>query len=179
MRYPLTDTIPAQRSGHSTAMMSAVRAPQSKPPTIALSIFSASSSAIASAGDDRRLTVTKRVGGQEARRSVAAQVRHDHPVAGRCQQRRHVDVAVNVVRPAVQKEDRRTARRARLRVPHAQEARIDLFQWTGTRHSGGSVRAADPSLCGTAQRQEPLRSCGGSGGVDRRSSRPSHSPIGM
>src|SRR5262245_37417530 len=37
---------------------------------------------------------------------------------------------MNVVRPAVQKENRTTVYRARLRVPHAQQARIDLFQWT-------------------------------------------------
>ena len=93
------------------------------------------------ASNDRRLTVTKRVGGQEARGSVAAQVRHDHPVAGRGQQRRHVDVAMNVVRPAVQKEDRRTVRAGRpprtprSRGPH-RSVSVDR-----TRHSGGSVPA--------------------------------------
>jgi len=36
IKYPLTGTMPLQRSGQSAAMMSTVRAPQSKPARIAL-----------------------------------------------------------------------------------------------------------------------------------------------
>ena len=46
------------------------------------------------------------------RGAVSAQVRNDHSVALRSQQRCHVGVAVNVVRPAVQEEDAGTLRRA-------------------------------------------------------------------
>ncbi|MNL41861.1 hypothetical protein D3C87_1642880 [compost metagenome] len=49
IRYPLTETSATQRSGHSAAMMSAVRAPQSKPAMTARSIFNASISAMMSA----------------------------------------------------------------------------------------------------------------------------------
>jgi hypothetical protein len=50
---------------------------------------------------------------QEVRRPVPAQVRDDHSVALRSQQRRHIDdVAVNVVGPAVQEKDRGTILRA-------------------------------------------------------------------
>jgi hypothetical protein len=48
MRYPLTDTMALQRSGQSAPMMLAVRAPQSKPARVALSILSASINVIIS-----------------------------------------------------------------------------------------------------------------------------------
>src|SRR5829696_3913617 len=48
IRYPLTETSPLQRSGQTAATMSAVRAPQSNPARIALSISSASSRAMTS-----------------------------------------------------------------------------------------------------------------------------------
>ena len=42
IRYPLTETIELQRAGQSAAMMFAVRAPQSKPASVAFSMLSAS-----------------------------------------------------------------------------------------------------------------------------------------
>ena len=65
---------------------------------------------------------------QEARRAVAAQMRHDHTVALRRQQRGDVDKAVNVVGPAVQQEDCRSIGGAGFRVPDVQHSRVDLLQ---------------------------------------------------
>jgi hypothetical protein len=48
IRYPLTETCALQRSGQSTAIMLAVRAPQSNPARIAFSILSASIKAMMS-----------------------------------------------------------------------------------------------------------------------------------
>jgi hypothetical protein len=57
-----------------------------------------------------------------------SQVRNDHPVAGRRQQRRHVDIGVDVVRPAVQKNDRRAVGRTCLGIADVQDAGIDPLQ---------------------------------------------------
>jgi hypothetical protein len=59
---------------------------------------------------------------------MAAQMRHDHPVARRCQQRRDIDEAVNIIGPAVQKHDRRTIGGAGFSVSNMQDAGIDLLQ---------------------------------------------------
>ena len=56
-----------------------------------------------------RLAVPESIVGEKARCSVAAQVWDDHPVAGRRQQRRDLGKAVNVIGPAVQKNDRGTS----------------------------------------------------------------------
>src|ERR671911_2205598 len=58
---------------------------------------------------------------------MAAQMRHDHPVARRRQQRRDIDEAVNIVGPAVQKNYRRTIGGAAFSVSNIQDAGIDLF----------------------------------------------------
>ena len=91
-------------------MMLAVRAPQSQPATMAFSISSASirammSAAIADCWPLRDVSL-----GQEARRAVAAQIGNDHAVAGRRQERRDVDIAMDVVGPAMQKDDRGPSR---------------------------------------------------------------------
>ena len=117
-----------QRSGQSAATMLAVRAPQSKPARIAFSILSASIRAIDVDGERRRLAVADRVARKKARRAVAAQIRNDHPVARRRQQRRDIDKAVNVVGPAVQKNDRRAIGRTGFGVADVQDAGIDLLQ---------------------------------------------------
>ena len=57
-------------------------------------------------GDGRLLGVPERVSGKKARRTVAAQIGNDYPVACRSQQRSDVDKTVNVVRPAMEKNDR-------------------------------------------------------------------------
>ena len=56
--------------------------------------------------DRRRLAVADRLARQKARRAIAAHVGDDHPVARRRQQRGDIDIAVNVVGPAVQENDR-------------------------------------------------------------------------
>ena len=106
--------------------MSAVRAPQSKPATIAFSIPSASISAMASTASAACSPLRNVSSEQEARRAVAAQVRDDHPVARGGQQRGDVDVAVDVVRPAVQQEDRRPVGRAGVGVADVEDAGVDL-----------------------------------------------------
>ena len=73
---------------------------------------------------------------KKARRAVAAQVGHDHAVAGRRQQRRDVDEAVDVVGPAVQEDDRRAVGRTGFGVPDVQHAGVDLLQ-----RAEGGVRA--------------------------------------
>src|SRR5918993_198215 len=57
----------------------------------------------------------------------AALMWDDRPVACLRQQRRHIDVAVNVVGPAVQKNYRRTIGGAGFSVSNIQDAGIDLF----------------------------------------------------
>ena len=109
-------------------MMSAVRAPQSKPPMVAFSILSASIRAMISSSDHRLLAIAQRFTGKKSRRAIAAQIRDDHPVARRRQQRRDIDIAVNVVGPAVQKNDRGTIGGAGFGVSDIQQAGIDLLQ---------------------------------------------------
>ena len=70
-------------------------------------IWSASISAIMSTRDRRLLAIARAFRSKETRRSVAAQVGHDHPVARRRQQGRDIDEAVDVVWPAVQQDHRR------------------------------------------------------------------------
>ena len=117
-----------QRSGQSAATMLAVRAPQSKPARIAFSILSASIKAMMSTASADGWPLRRRVARKKARRAVAAQIRNDHAVAGRCQQRRDIDKAVNVVGPAVQKNDRRAVGGAGFGVADVQDAGIDLLQ---------------------------------------------------
>ena len=119
-----------QRSGQSAATMLAVRAPQSKPARIAFSILSASINAMTSSGDRRRLAVADRVARQKPRRAIAAQIGHDHPVARRRQQRRDIDKAVNVVGPAMQKNDGGSVGGAGFGIADIEHAGIDLLQWT-------------------------------------------------
>src|SRR6266536_1960311 len=76
----------------------------------------------------RLLAIPERRTRKKARRAVAAQVRHDHPVARRRQHGRDLDVAMDVVGPAVQQHDRRTVGGAGLGVANIQDAGIDLLQ---------------------------------------------------
>ena len=78
--------------------------------------------------DRRLLAVPERVARKKARRAIAAQIGDDHPVARRRQQRGDIDIAVNVVGPAMQKNDRGTIGRAGLGVSDIQDAGIDLLQ---------------------------------------------------
>jgi hypothetical protein len=56
----------------------------------------------------RLLAIAEGFTGKKARRAVAAQRRNNHPVASRRQQGGDIDIAVNIVGPAVQKNDRLT-----------------------------------------------------------------------
>ena len=74
------------------------------------------------------LTVAEGCVGQEAGAAEAAEVGKDDPVALRRQHRRHVDVAVDVIGPAVQKKDDRTAGGPVLGIPYVEHARIDRLE---------------------------------------------------
>src|SRR3954447_4105793 len=93
------------RSGQSAETILTVRAPQSKPARVALRILSASirsmTSTASAAGWPLRTASLER-------KRVAAQVGHDDPISGAGEQWRHVDKGMDVVRPAVQQNDRRT-----------------------------------------------------------------------
>ena len=108
-----------QRSGQSAAMMLTVRAPQSKPARVAFSILSIHEGNSIDR-DGGRLAIAERFTGKKARRAIAAQIRDDHSVARRCQQRGDVDIAVNVVWPAVQEKDHRTIARTGLGITDVQ-----------------------------------------------------------
>ena len=100
-------------------------------------------------GDRRRLAVADRVARKKARRAIAAQIRHDHPVARRRQQRRDIDKAVNVVGPAVQKNDRRDHRRDRLR----------RIRHSGRRHRSASAGANEVFVPGLIAGSRLALSC--------------------
>ena len=85
-------------------------------------------SAMVSSATADVLAIAHRFIGKKSRRAVAAQIRNDHPVARRGQQRRDIDIAVNVVGPAVQKNDRRTIGGAGFGVSDIQDAGIDLLE---------------------------------------------------
>src|SRR5260370_24551682 len=74
--------------------------------------------------DRRLLAIPERSARKKARRAIAAQIRDDHPVARRCQQRGHIDIAVNVVGPAVQKNDCRTTGGSTLPRSRISDARL-------------------------------------------------------
>jgi len=78
-------------------------------------------------GYGRLLGVPERGTRKKARGAIAAQIRDDHPVAGRGQQRRDIDKAVNVVWPAVQQNYRGTIGRAGFSVSNVEEAGVDLL----------------------------------------------------
>src|SRR5260221_6576539 len=78
--------------------------------------------------DHRLLAIAEGVAGKKARRAIAAQIRDDHPVARLRKPRRNVDIAVNVVRPAVQKNYRATIGGASFSVSDIQDAGVDLLQ---------------------------------------------------
>jgi hypothetical protein len=78
-------------------------------------------------GQGGGLAVSNGIAGKKARRAVAAQIRDDHPVARRRQQRRDLAEGVDVVRPAVQQNCRTTVGRAGVDVPDVEEAGRDLL----------------------------------------------------
>ena len=135
-----------QRSGQSAAMMLAVRAPQSKPGDDRLLDLERIHQRDDVDGERRWLAIAERVARKKARRAIAAQIRNDHPVARRCQQGRDIDEAVNVVGPAVQKNDRRTIGGAGFGIADIEDAGIDLLQRTQRKCASlVSLRATAPT----------------------------------
>ncbi|MNL34554.1 hypothetical protein D3C87_1565330 [compost metagenome] len=65
---------------------------------------------------------------QEMRIAVTPRIRHQHSVALGREQRRNFVIAVNVVRPAVQKNHHRTIGRTGFGVRHAQQSGVDMLQ---------------------------------------------------
>ena len=133
-----------QRSGQSAATMSALRAPQSKPATTARSIPSASSSATASSATPPAHRCGRVVLGEETRRPEAAQVGDDHPVAGGGQERDHIGVAVDVVRPAVQQQGHGTGGGPAVDVAHVEGAGRDLLDGADQRFWSGPAGHLTP-----------------------------------
>src|SRR5437763_711552 len=72
--------------------------------------------------------VPDRVIREELRRAIAAQVRNDRPIAGRCQQRRNIDKAINVLGPAVQKNHHWSIGGTGFSVTDIEAAGLDLLQ---------------------------------------------------
>src|SRR5580698_1572925 len=77
--------------------------------------------------DGRLLGVPHRFAGEKARRTVAPQIGDDYPVACRSQQRSNVDKAVNIVGPAMEKNDRMAICWAVLSVSNVKETGVDLL----------------------------------------------------
>jgi hypothetical protein len=77
----------------------------------------------------RLLGIAKRITQKKTCYAITARVRDNRPVAGRRQQGSNVDKAVNVVRPAMQKNHRRTSGRASFSLADTQKASVDLLQW--------------------------------------------------
>src|SRR6185503_17651782 len=99
------------------------------------------------------LAVAGRLIRLEARGPVAAQVRHDHPVALRGQERRDVGVGVDVVRPAVQEQNRRAVAGAVLDIADVQDAGIDLADGGGDAHRSDlkAARTSPMKMSGSCQ----------------------------
>ncbi len=125
-------------------MMSAVRAPQSKPATIACRISERVHQGDAVRGEGGLLAVARRVGRAEARGAVAAQVRDDHRDSRRAaRQRRDLGEGVDVVGPAVQQQDRRTILGPHLDIADVENAGVDLLQRAEGGRRGGARGGAD------------------------------------
>ena len=161
------------RCGQIAATMPAVRAPQSKPATTALSIFSASIRAMTSVASAPCWPL-RGVSAERKRRAVAAQPGRDHPEACRRQHRDDIDEGVDVVGPAVQEDDDGTIGGPGFGITDSEDAGLDLFQ-RGKRGVGARPDCARAGLLRrrTAQRgrrswrtvppQAPRRRCRGSG----------------
>ena len=126
-------------------------------------------------GERRLLAIADRVTGEKSCRAVAAQIRDDHPVARLRQQRRNIGIAVNVVGPAVEKNDRRTIGGTGFGISNIEDAGIDLLERAETRCSSPAwlqalsvlscwiVRPQSRS-CRAGRRQWSRRQCPENGG---------------
>src|SRR6266853_6582133 len=159
-----------QRSGQSAAMMLAVRAPQSKPARTAFSILSASHQCNDVESNCRWLAVPERCAGKKACRAVPAEIRDNHAIAFRTQYGRDINEAVNVVRPAMQKNHCPTIGRPGFSTANGKNACIDLLQrierrvrsWPGF-GCGFSFAVSELDACrtkGTQVKTGGTHSCG-------------------
>jgi hypothetical protein len=98
----------------------------------------ASNRAIVSSASVGLFAVAERLVRPEARRPEAAEVRDDHAVTRRRQQRDDIDVAVDVVGPAVQQHGRGSVGWALVDVAHVEEAGRDLLDAVERRRRGRS-----------------------------------------
>ena len=96
----------------------------------------------------RLLAIPERLAREKACRPIATQIRHDHPIARRRQQRRDLDEAVDVVGPAVQQQHGRAVGRAGLGIADVQDTGINLLQFAEVGHVVSSVvlRSALPRV---------------------------------
>jgi hypothetical protein len=77
-----------------------------------------------------------------------------YPVTGGCQHRGNIDVAVYVVGPAVQQNDRGAMGRAGLGVSHVQKAGIDMSQ-RAERRVCSSVYRSGRLVCASPEPSTP------------------------
>src|SRR5215813_3958971 len=111
-------------------------------------------------GERRWLAIPDRLIRKEARAAIAAQVRSNRPKACRSQQRRDINEGVNVVWPAVQKDDHWSIGGTGFCVTNIKDAGINLLQRSKGRvcsrldcrhfclHPLGSRRTDEPELSG-------------------------------
>ena len=126
IRYPLTETSPlaALRPKRRDDVRSA-RTPVESGHDRALDLEGVHE------GDDvegqrRLLAVADSLLRQERRRAVAAEIRDEHAVPSSREQRDDLGVAVDVVRPAMQKDNRRAVCRPGIYVADVQNAGVNL-----------------------------------------------------
>src|SRR5580693_2859755 len=92
----------------------------------------------------------------KTRGAIAAQVRHEHVVTLRCQQRSNVDIAVDVVRPTMQENHGSTIGWTCFNVADVEETCIDLLDGPE-----GTIRARYILLAGLCVGKAAHRQCNG------------------
>ena len=124
----MTETIPVTRSGQRAAATQAARPPQSYPARIDL-FDPERVHQVDDVSPERNLLPTARGRSvAEARAAVTPEVRDDDPEPRVSQQRRDVDVAVDVVWEAVEQHHRAPVGRAGVVVGDVEDARLDVAQ---------------------------------------------------
>src|SRR5580700_3807526 len=118
-------------------------------------------------GDHGRLRVPKCSIREKTRSAIAAQVRHEYVVTLRCQQRSNVDIAVNVVRPAMEENYRSTIGGTCFNVADVEETCIDLLDGPE-----GTIRARYVLLAGLRLEKAAHHQCNGSNDSDSDGDRP-------
>jgi len=100
----------------------------------------------------RLLAVAHRFAGKKSRRAVAANIRNDHSVARGSQQGRNIDKTVDIIRPAMVKNDGGTIGGTRFCIANIQQAGIDLLQRAERRIRSRLDRRHGCSSCVARQR---------------------------